>query len=267
MFYYNGSSFSEFTDEVKKYASGEKSITMATGNYIYIASDFPFNHIYFKLGTSLNNNVASMSIEYYDANSWVPVVDKHDYTNTFANSGFIEFTPNKDKNWSSEDSEDITELEDIVVYDKYWTRISFSALLDAVSIKWMGNLFSDDNDLYAEYPIFNDSNFLTAFSAGKTSWEEQHVKASELIIADLKRKSIIFAKEQILDRDVLLPAAVSKVAEIIYNAFGKDYLDAKKVAQADYKNRLELNQFNIDTNNDAILDKHEVVATVGWMSR
>jgi len=101
-----------------------------------------------------------------------------------------------------------------VVYDKYWVRISFDLTLGATcALSFIGNKFSDDTDLFYEYPIFNSSNFLTAFKSGKTDWEEQHVKAAELIIDDLQKKSVIIGAGQILDRKKFIGASVCKVAE------------------------------------------------------
>jgi hypothetical protein len=155
-----------------------------------------------------------------------------------------------------------------VVYDKYWIKISFTQNLDAgIELEWIGNLFSEDEDLFAEYPLFNDQTFLTAFESGKLNWEEQHVKAGDLIVQDLKRKNVILGSEQILDRSVLLPASVCKVAEIIFNAFGKDYQDHLLRAREEYNRRIDLSKYVVDSNNNGIQDAQETYASQGWLSR
>ena len=266
------SSISEITKQINKFKSDTYQMNMTPDDAIYISSDFPLNHFYVKVGAIGNIEDSDMSIEYWSNLGWVPVANLNDYTYSFAESGFVEFTPNKDESWLREDTNSqgslIADLESIKIYDQHWIKITFSqTLTQDIELEWIGNKFSDDYDLFSEYPIFNDETFLTSYEAGKTTWEEQHVKAAELIIQDLKRKNIILGAEQILDREILMPAAVSKVAEIIFNAFGNDYRQQRDDAKLEYAKRIDLSKFVIDTNGNAIKDHSDVVATQGWLSR
>lgn len=271
IFHKTGASIVEFSDKVKKFSPDVTSVEMLSGDYLYIASDFPFNHVYFNFADTVNTIPTGMNIDYFSTNDWVPVVNKIDGTESFTKSGFVEFTPNKDNSWDRESTnyggDLIQDLSTITVYDMYWCRISFDQDLELFDFNWIGNLFSDDNDLFSEYPIFADQTFLTAFAAGKIDWKEQHVKASELIIQELKRKNIIFGSEQILDRYVLMPASVAKTAEIIYNAFGRDYNDSRDNARKEYDKRMDLSRFVVDTNNNAIKEPYELQSSQGWLSR
>ena len=265
------SSISEITKQINKFKSDTYQMIMTPDDAIYISSDFPLNHFYVKMGELTNGIDSEMLVEYWSNIGWAPVANLNDYTYSLNGSGFIEFTPSKDESWLRQDTNSqgslITDLESIKIYDQHWIKISFSIELEQVDIEWIGNKFSDDYDLFSEYPIFNDETFLTSYEAGKTTWEEQHVKAAELIIQDLKRKNIILGAEQILDRDILMPAAVSKVAEIIFNAFGNDYRQQRDDAKLEYAKRIDLSKFVIDTNGNAIKDHSDVVATQGWLSR
>jgi len=247
-------------------------MNIETTDSIYIASDFPLNHFYIKMGSVKNVLNAAMSISYWGGEGWKPAVNVNDYTDGLSISGFVEFTPNRDAAWVKESTnsngQSIDELSSITVYDKYWTKISFNVpLTPSIEIEWIGNIFSNDEDLFSEYPIFNDSTFLTAFEAGKTTWEEQHVKAAGLIIQDMKRKGIIIGPEQILDRSLMSPASVCKTAEIIFNSFGSDYATQKQNARQEYDVRMDLSKFVVDTNNNAIVDSIDVVTKQGWLSR
>lgn len=272
IFFKSGSTITEISNQLNKYKTDEYEISFTTTDAIYLACDFPMNHFYLKFGTTVNLISADLTIETWNGNTWNEVVNKNDYTNGFENSGFIDFTPDRDNGWSMSSSnangQSVTGLENVTVYDKYWVKITTNTnMTSSIDLKWLGNLFSDDYDLYSEYSIFNDSNFLTGYEAGKTSWEEQHVRASELIIQDLKRKKVILGKEQILERDVFMPASICKVAEIIYNAFGKDYTDQKKSASGEYEKRMDLSQFVVDQNNNGVKDDSEVKSNQGWTSR
>lgn len=272
VFFKTGSTVSEITKEIGRYKSETYLLTFSAGDYLYISTDFPLNHFYVKIGDVVNLETAALSIDYWSNEDWKPVVNINDYTDAFSNSGFIEFTPDRDENWTLDDTNDngnfIDGLEDIVVYDQYWTRIKVNNnLTSGIELQFIGNIFSDDEDLYAEYPIFDDAEFLSCFDSGKTDWQEQHAKAAELMIQDLKRKKVILGAEQILDRDILRPASVCKVAEIIYKAFGKDYTDQLADARIEYGKRIDLSQFIVDKNNNAIKEHKEVITRQGFLRR
>lgn len=255
----------EISKEVERLDTSSFSMTYVVGDFIHIASDFPFNHIFIKPGTIKNVINASMKVEYYGS-GWNEAVELRDETNGLKTEGFIEFTPNENKGWTMEDASTAGLTK--VIYEKYWMRISFNVdLTAAIDLSFMGHKFSDDTDLFMEYPIFNDSNFLSAFKSGKTTWEEQAVKAADLICMDLMKKSVIIGPEQILDRKKFIGASVCKTAEIIFTAFGNDYLEQKKTSREDYYHRLDLSQYAIDTNGDGILSPIELRTKQGWLSR
>lgn len=257
----------EITKHIERLDTSEYELTYTAPDYIYIASDFPFNHLYFKLGTTVNLVSANMTIEYWGSSKWNEVVELRDETSALSTSGFIEFTPNRDEGWSNEELSSTVGLT-TVLYDKYWVRISFDQVLTpAIDLSYIGHKFTDDSDLFSEYPIFNNSDFLTAFKSGKTSWEEQHIKAAEMIAMDLSKKSVIIGKEQILERRKFIGASVCKVAEIIFTAFGNDYIEQRTSAREYYHQRLNLSQYSIDTNGDGILSPSEVVVRQSWLSR
>ena len=272
IFFKESSVISEISNQINKYKNDTYIMSMGTADALYVASDFPFNHFFVKMGPVKNAINTSLNIQYWGGSDWEDVVHINDYTNAFSNSGFIEFTPDRNESWGREDTngvgQSILGLESITVYDKYWIKIVPDlTLTNSIELEWIGNKFSDDYDLYSEFPIFNDSTFLTSFESGKTTWEEQHVKAAEIIIQDLKRKNVIVGKEQILEREVLLAASVSKVAEIIFNAFGKDYVDQLSRASNEYDKRMDLPNYVTDINNNAIPDVIDKAMTQGWLSR
>lgn len=240
------------------------NLTMSTSDFLYIASDLPFNHFNLKVGNFSNTATANMKIEYYSS-SWIEAVDMIDETNSFKNSGHVEFTPNRNNTWSRVTDSDSIGLTKIVYY-KYWSRISFDSAISG-EIDFIGGRFSDDVDLFAEYPIFNDNNFMSAFQLGKTNWDEQAAMAASIIYSDLQKKGIIIGKGQVLDRKKFTQASVSKVAEVVFSAFGNDYIEQKNMAKDEYNRRLDLSQYSVDTNENGILEPVDLVARQGWLSR
>ena len=154
----------EITKEVERIDLTSRVISYEVGDFIYFASDFPFNHLFVELGLSVNAISATMKVEYL-GQSWSEAVEVRDGTNAFSESGFIEFTPNRNQGWSMIVDSAQAGVS-TVVYNKYWARISFNVDLSAsVELNYFGNVFSDDIDLFSEYPIFDDANFMNAFKA------------------------------------------------------------------------------------------------------
>jgi len=263
----------DITRKVEDYKSGTHTFSYTLNqDYIYIGADLPLNCLYFKMGSTVNAVSATMSIEYWDGKDWIDMVEVIDDTIGISQSGHVIFTPNRNNGWDKESTNDqgdiIPALSTLKIYDLYWMRISFSATLTASTIiSWIGPLFSLDNDLYAEYPIFNSSALKTAFESGKTTWEEQHVKAASILIKDLISKNVIRSGENILKYQDFTLAAVSKCAQIIFTALGDDYVDDATRARDEYKDRLSNSQYSVDLDNDGILDAPEKFAKVGFMSR
>lgn len=249
------------------YNQGNQSLAItATEDYLYIGAYYPFNAKFFKMKT-VATIVSNPTIEYWTGSSgWKEAVEVIDETGGFKNNGFITLVPNKDYGWIREDTSRITALYSKVIYDLFWLRIKFSADT-VIDLEWIGELFSNDYDLGAEFPDLLRSQTLDSFKTGKTDWEEQHVIAAKVIIDDLKAKKIINFKEQILDRKELTLASVQKCAALIYSSFGDDYADNRKDAELEYQKRLKKDIFNIDTNESATITPEGQKARQGFLVR
>jgi len=271
--YSDAGTLSDISNELVKFRAGSYTVdSFATTNYLYIGQRAPFNHFFVKMGATVNSNPTQMVVHYWDGTVWVQAVDVRDLTSGLSQDGIVEFYPNKNKGWVREttnfDGDVVTGLEDIVIYDLFWARISFTDVLDNdVILKFIGQKFSDDDDLVTEYPDLIRSSVLTRFETGKTSWEEQHVRAAEIIEQDLIQKRVITDKGQILARESYALASIHKVAEIIYGAMGDDYADQKLAARNEYKDRMDKVIYNVDESEDAILDPFETKKQQGWFTR
>lgn len=259
----------DFSTALNSYHTGTKTLTFtAIDDAIYISSRLPLNHIYIK-ASKFNLDDVNMKVSYHSGNYWSDTVELIDSTNGLKESGFIQFTPNRNKSWAMvTDTSTVTELAGITIYDQYWIKIEFDADLTEVTLDWIGNLFSDDSDLGIEFPDLIRSNTLTSFKTGKTNWQEQHVKAASIIIGDLVNKGVIKGVGQILDWRDFTNASVSKVSEIIFTAFGDDYVDNVISSRREYSDRLSKRLNRVDQNNNAIEDKEEFgTSSVGYFTR
>jgi len=244
---------------------------VSSEDYLYIGSRLPFNSLFFKV-VQANENPTNMYVEVWDGDSWEFVNELIDETGGFAKSGYITFTPDRDAGWLMEDTSTdggfVPGLESLKIYDKYWMRISFDAdLSDPVSLSWVGHIFADDADLASEYPDLGKTSVKSAFKTGKTDWEEQLVRASEVVIEDLMINRNIIDSSQILDRYDYKSATIQKCAEIIFNAFGDDFVDQKQRAREEYQRRLSIPTKKIDLNANGIEEVFEARNTQGWLGR
>lgn len=253
--------------KMSDYNQGNQLLTItAAEDYIYIGAYYPFNAKFFKMKT-VATIVSSPTIEYWTGgNGWKSSVEVIDETNGFKNNGFVTMVPNKDFGWTREDTNKITALYSKVIYDLFWMRIKFSADT-VIDLEWIGELFSNDYDLGAEFPDLLRTQTLDSFKTGKTDWEEQHVIAAKVIIDDMKARKIINFKEQILDRKELTLAAVQKCAALIYSSFGDDYADQKKESELEYQKRLKKDIFNIDTAESATITPNTQTFRQGYLVR
>lgn len=238
---------------------------VAAEDKLYIGSDFPFNHRYIDM-VAVNDVASTISIDLWNGQEWKPAFDIQDRTSiagvTLAQSGIVSWVKDTRESWSAWDTnnegEQITGLTGVKILKLYWARISFSVSLKATTeLQYIGHKFSDDNALDIKYPDLGRTAVKAQFKAAKSDWKLQHIQAAEEIIKDLKNRSIIKSKNQILDWELFKGAAVHKVASMAFNAFGKDFKPNEDAAEDKYK--IEMNQavYNIDLNNNATLDPIE----------
>jgi hypothetical protein len=247
---------------------------VATEDYLYLGSNFAFNSFLVKMDT-VNTQATTMSIDYWSGSSgWKSVVEIKDETSGLTSDGYVTFVPDKNWGWNRDDTvnsagvEEVTGLGNVTIYDQYWIRVSFSVTMDVTTdIAWIGHLFCEDDDIYSEYPIFDDSTLKAQYETGKTTWEEQRVRASDLIVDDLISRGILLTSDQILERRKLMKVCVSKTAELIYKALGDDYNDDRKKAKAEYSERIKQGNFFIDKNNNARVDKKETAVRASILVR
>lgn len=274
--YSDNGTLKDFSTALNKYTGGQEVMPYTTSeDYLYIGSRFPFNSFYLMLN-AYNSIDAQLIVSYWTGNEWRDAIEVNDETNGLKNDGKISFVPSKTyASWARDDTvmgddstEEVEGLGGVVIYDHYWLRLKWSATLtSSTALSWIGMKLANDEDLFLEYPFFDNSAIKTAYSPGKTDWKDQAVVASGLVIDDLIRKGIIENQSQLLDTDKLRSATVSKLAQVIYKALGDDYVDEVASAKKECYSRLHKSIFDVDSNNNAILDDMEKRSRQGFLYR
>jgi len=245
---------------------------VSTQDYIYIGTDLPFNHRYIDVQTA-NTSAAEVVIEIWNGRVFNPAIDIIDQTRVgalpLAKDGSIRWSRNRDTVWVRElDSVNVLGLADTKISNFFWLRLSWSASLFAgTTIKFIGQKFSEDVELFSYYPDLNNASLMSAFATAKTDWNEQHYVAAEQIIRALKRKNVIFSGDQILDAELFVEPSVHKVAELIYAGLGQAYNDRRMSAALKYEQSLDLGFLRIDLDGDSNLTAKERGTATGYLSR
>jgi len=241
-------------------------------SYLYVSSYLPFDHKYIDI-TTANDQAGTLTVEIWYNSQWVDAVDILDDTKSsgksFAKSGIISFHPDKLKGWDIEDDTDnITELSTKSIYNVYWMRFGIGASSDsACVINHIGHKFCDDYELYAYYPMLNNSAIKTQFKAGKTDWVDQQISASKNIINDLINRNVIKSKDQIFNSKNLVAPCVHKTAELIFAGMGSAFRDDKAEAKRSYDESMIGSVFNVDVTQDGTQDRIECNIDYTMMSR
>jgi hypothetical protein len=241
-------------------------------DYIYIASDLPFNNKYFEV-TRSNNLASVVAVHIWHNNEWTAAVDVIDETSfsgkSMAQSGTIRWKTQRLKGWDIElDSEDVDGVSAVGLYNLYWIRLSFSETLrDSTTIKYIGHRFCTDEELHTFYPELNDSSLKLAFKAEKTDWVDQEIAATEGIILDLTARGIIKTPSQVLNTELFKMPCIHKTAHLIFSAMGRSHEEDAARASIRYEQSMNMKNFQTDNNADGNLNTSERKVTTTFMSR
>jgi hypothetical protein len=270
--YDNTSTESDLSVILNDFRTSSAVIPAESDHYIYIASELPFNHRFILIDTA-NDQAATLSVQIWFAKEWKDVVDLLDQTAlagvTLAQSGILSWKTDRNFGWDREqDSEDVTGVEMVGLYNMYWCRIGFSATIkNTTALKWIGHRFCTDDIMYSYYPDLNNDQLKTAFAAGKTTWDEQHYMAGETIVRDIQARGIAWSANQILDWERFEAAAAHKAAAIIYSGMDRAYVDDTKRADDKYNKAFNIKRLNLDKNANATLDDAERGVQTGFFRR
>jgi len=263
---------------LNNYHSGSAVIDFtAAEDTVYIGSELPFNSLFFDIA-SVNAESSVPTISYWNGAEFKEMVEVIDETAAsgvpFAKSGHLTWVTDKNYSWVEEDTvtsqgvENITGLGDIVAYNLYWLKITYStSLTNTTELSFTGPKFCEQADLVGEYSMLGNSTFIGNYESGKTDFEREIVLASQMIIEDLIDMAVIQNGDQLLERRKLRDACVSKVAEIVFNNLGDDYKDDTSKARGQYKQRINKKNYKADMNANARLDGQEKKVMIGGLYR
>lgn len=267
----NNGTLTDLSVESNDLFTGTKVIDYVAGqDYIYIGSDLPFNHRYFKLA-SVNAVASVCSVAIWDGSTWNNAVDILDLTSvsgaSLGQSGIIAWTTDRNKSWVEEETtENISALSTLKIYDLYWVRLSWSvSWTGTTEVGYVGHKFGNDNLLGALYPDMARTSVKTAHTTGKTNWDEQQVIASEVIVSTLRKDRKLVSASQIFSWEMFQLAGVHKTADIIYGSFGESKEAERAIAKEQFD--VEMNAgivVNQDLNADGHIDDSERTGSIGW---
>jgi len=273
VFISDGGTLTDVTLDLNDFREGNASAALTTDDYIYIASERPFNSRYFKL-TPYNAESATVSIEIWGSNGWFSAVDVVDETKGFNEDGYIRFNLDRDnrRSWTKQDdSKNVTDVgSQVDVFEMYWLRVSFSTdLSGTTALRHIGTLFSSDDDLFSYYPDLRNSGLMAAWETGKADWIEQGFSAANEILRELRRKSITFGRAgfSLMDVGLYNEASIHKTAQIIYAGLGESFDAPEAKAAKAFREALDMTYHRVDVTGDGTLSQGEKKLRTGFTRR
>lgn len=265
-----------FTDLSLDNQEEAKTLTpnLAGTDYLYIAQYFPFNNLYFRMGSTVNSIVDSITIQYYDGTQWRDMVDQLDASAVsgapLARTGVLQFSPSRDYGWmrvsDTSDSNAPTELQTLTIYECYWLRIKFDGgITNGTEIEEISYAFTDTQELNNIDIEIN--NFYNAFATGKSDWIDEILTASKMLVIDLKRQGLVMDKGAILRFDDVFMACTYKTLELIYMNLGPSYVDKRNDIRALYDQALNIKRFTFDKDEDGFVDRGEIKNSIKRLIR
>lgn len=239
------------------------TIVLSTASAIYISSFFKFNHLYFDLDAPETVQVSDVKVSLCDGSSFNEAADLIDETYGFTRSGFITFTPGKSQVWTSAETSQISELSSVELNQRYWIKIE--GTFTALEINWIGNLFTDDNDIKDEFYDLCSADMFAAM--GTDDHLAKHIRAAELIVNQLKTGNIIYDQGALLSRSDYRPASTMKVAEMIYMQLGSAYVDQMNNCRKEVSDRMSKTQPKLDVHNNATETRDSGTMATGRLYR
>ena len=169
--YYDGvSTYTDYSMDLFDYASEPVSITLASSESIYIGFRKPINTFYVQMD-KYSTTDTTLSVNYYNGSSFVPVTGLHDETRAFQKSGFVTF----DRNLSDESKTTVNSSE------LYWIQLSVASDTSASIFRGINIVYSNDVDLKTE--VFEINDYLPN---GENSFILTHAAARNEIIQKLR---------------------------------------------------------------------------------
>lgn len=256
VFEYDGSSYTDYSNQALDYARSKFQITITTSGSLYVGFVKPINVFYTELIVG-NENGGTLSLAYYNGSTFTAVSGLFDETENLNRSGFISW----DRNQTSEAKTTINSQE------AYWYKIDTTVTQNQISICGLNIVFSDDNDLKKEY--FEIENWLPS---GQASHILSHVASRDHIIQDLRRdgrfkfdfntgKIEQISAFDLLDISQVKVASTYLTLSKIFNNIS-DEIDDVHRQKSDYYMKLFNNAMNaffldLDTDDDGIQDNEE----------
>jgi len=253
--YFDGTNYTDMSQELAGFKRDTVDITLATGQYIYVGFKKQINALYFHANV-FNESLSDLTGEYYNG-AWTEF-DLDDCTDGFNRDGFI--------HWDR-----VSDGESVAVDDceMCWWRFSVNIDTTMMTIQALNILFSDDDDLCTQSPALIDPCF---YSAGAASHILYHVSARDKIISELRRLGYITNSGNSIDEwDILdieefkLASTYYAISQIYFNLSDSpedQYWTKYQEYMARYNEAFSLSRVSIDLDGDGNADASTEVGPI-----
>jgi hypothetical protein len=238
---------------LENYLTDSKTLSFATGDFLYVGYRKPFSDIYLEL-KPLAIVANSLSVDYFDG-SWTSL-NFHDLTNSLNRSGFIRWDKTLVEDWQKS----VVQGQEL-----YWIRLYVTNAVTNLEVKGINLVFADDQDLREGYP-----DVMEYLPEGSVSFIAYHQEARNYILTHLRNKGKTIQQQnkyKLLDQfdlhnfDEIRQAAKYLALSNIF-ANESDSVDDKWKQKSDgffrkYSEAINLNFLSIDENDNGKVENNE----------
>lgn len=265
-------SSNDYSEELNDFLSEDATLLITALDPLYFGKEKPFSNIYFKYGTASATKI-EYSIQHFDGNNWVDVLNLNDDTKKQTRSGFI----------SWQEADDNTTIEETMVdgVNSYWYRLVPASDV-TVTIDAIGVIFSQDRDIFQTRPALNDSDFRSAVVGSDPDYMRVHLDVKQQIIQDIRNDGIIkfqstneperlkyyrnITEWDLFDIDEVRQAAknlaLSKIYYTLSDAVDDKWDQEARRFNSNYEKNIDLAHVSLDRNNDGKLQQFENIKVV-----
>lgn len=251
------------------------TLTTPATDYLLVGMQYPFNNFFIDLtGGDVNDNVSTLSVQYWDGSKWVDAVDVLDGTSvsgkTLAKPGSIMFSQDRQKTgWGKVNNPRVqgpAELSTKDIYDLYWLKIKVSAAIApaapaaAVTMRELGFAWTTGAKMKGIKSEVD--RYLDSFATGKTNWIPEIMAACKMLITEMKKQGLVVGPQQLVRADDFWLPATYKALWLVYSSLGPSYKDQADALHHQYYKTLNVNNVSIDQDGNGRLDQSELNSRV-----
>ena len=246
--------FSDLSQDSADFTRDNYNLQLTTADYLYVGYFKPFSTFYLEM-VAPNASGSSVSWEYYDGTSWVPLAVSDD-TKSMTRSGFTAW------------AKSVMRSTTINGQEGFFVRASVDVDTDDMTLRGLNLVFSDDAQMKQSFFEVDNENVLPP---GETSHIVHHVAARNYIVQRLTNLGYVKynSEEELVSmtywdlheiseiRQAATQLALSKVFFNLSDSPEDQWWSKYREYQDNFEEAFKMVRLSFDRDNDGTVDDEE----------